>query len=569
MKIREWKIQGYKSIQDANFQPSDLNVLIGKNNSGKSNVLDSMIDYIDLFNDDLNKSDWYTDHLTRRTDQHEIVYDIVFEFSHQEHSELIDELANRDVLFGDQPQEFKDNGYLKKLRHKFHVTNRGKVSKDTFKTNVEGQMVDLSRGTGFDREALVLDNLPATTYKSAKYRLDLSFRNRLENSLSTWRNVRSLRKPKGVLDFLRKREVGEAGEQLAQVLGTLKINDPEIFDEISDSYSSIMEGVTNVESRLVNDNEVTVEVFEDGYTDGFELEEISTGSKQILILTTAIYQAKYKSDVLLIEEPEQNLHPGAEQFVYDLLADLSGNGVQVFVTTHSDKFVDQSGLEDITSIYRNNENVTEFKRVEDTKVDETLSILGYEKSDVYYSNAVVFVEDQSDKVVLEQFAATLGYSLQEKGIQFVRVQGDNLFADAEPMLKVIHQLRLPYLFVLDSDDKDPEQKAQSVATKISVSPDTVYVLQEPNIEAYLVSNPEAIARAFNADVDTVETFLSEAGKRNFSNTLDRISKQLVRQSMSKKAINGMIARHTMKDEIAEELTNLLTRIDNLGYKASD
>jgi putative ATP-dependent endonuclease of the OLD family len=569
MKIRKWKIQGYKSIQDANFQPSDLNVLIGKNNSGKSNVLDSMIDYIDLFNDDLNKSDWYTDHLTRRTNQHEIVYDVVFEFSHQEHSELIDELANRDVLFGDQPQEFKDNGYLKKLKHEFHITNRGKVSKDTFKTNVEGQMVDLSRGTGFDREALILDNLSTTTYRSVDYRLDLSFRNRLENSLATWRNVRSLRKPKGVLDFLRKREVGEAGEQLAQVLGTLKINDPAIFDEISDSYSSIIEGVTNVEIRLINDNEVTVEVFEDGYTDSFELEEISTGSKQILILITAIYQAKYKSDVLLIEEPEQNLHPGAEQFVYDLLADLSANGVQVFVTTHSDKFVDQSGLEDITSIYRNNENVTEFKRVEETKVDETLSMLGYEKSDVYYSNAVVFVEDQSDKVVLEQFAATLGYSLQEKGIQFIRVQGDNLFADAEPMLKVIHQLRLPYLFVLDSDDKDPEQKAQNVATKIGVSPDTVYVLQEPNIEAYLVSNPEVIARAFNADVDTVETCLSEAGKRNFSNTLNRISKQLVGQSMNKKAINGMIARHATEDEIPEELTNLLTRIDNLGYNASD
>jgi len=404
MKVTEWSVSGYKSILDEQFQASDLNILVGRNNSGKSNVLDSMLDYIALYQGDLDRHSWYSDHVLRRQKHDGITFDVTFEFSDQEHQELIDGLNERQVLLGETPQKFLEDGDLSKLQHKITVTERGKITEDVFNTNLRGEMVCLSEGPDRDRTVLALESLPSKTYKSAKYRLDNSFSNRLEAFFERWQTIRSVRKPKGVIDHLRRQQIDEAGEQLAQVLGTLRMNHSEVLDEIFADYCSIMEGVTGVQTKMVNDREVTVEVIEKGFDDSFQLPEISTGSKQILILLTAIHLAKENSDILLVEEPEQNLHPGAEQVIYDLLQEASQGSTQVFVTTHSDKFVNQTVVDDLLTVYRNETNTTAFDSVEGGEIDDTLSMLGYDKSDVYHSNAVVFVEDQSDKVVLEQFA---------------------------------------------------------------------------------------------------------------------------------------------------------------------
>lgn len=523
-----------------------------------------MLDYTSLYQGDLERGSWYSGHVVRRQDYDEITFNPTFEFSKQEHRSLIDELTNRGKLSEQQATELLERGDLSKLQHKITVTSRGKITEDVFRVNLDGEMVCLSEGQNRTRRTLVLHNLPSQTYTFEKYRVDHSFSNRLEEFFDSWQTIRSVRNPQGVIDYLRKQQIDEAGEQLAQVLGTLQMDHSEVLDDIVDDYCSIMEGVTDVQTQSVNENDVTVEVFEDGFDAAFRLGEISAGSKQILILLTAVHLAKQNSDVILVEEPEQNLHPGAEQVIYDLLKEASQSGTQVFVTTHSDKFVDQTGVDDILTVYRDETNNTAFDSVVGSGIDDTLSMLGYDKSDVYYSNAIVFVEDQSDKVVLEQFAAELGYSLKERGIRFVRVEGDNLFSDAEPMLKVINQLRIPYLFILDSDDQDPAEKTEAVASKIGVSPDEVYVLEKPTIESYLIENADAIQSAFNiTEPDQVKEYLEQAGKRNHATVLNRIAKDVVGQSMNKQSINGMIARHVDRDEIPEELVDLLTEIHEM------
>lgn len=564
MRITEWNVSGYKSILDEGFQATDLNILVGQNNSGKSNVLDSMLDYISLYQEDLDRHSWYSDHVIRRQNHDGITFDVTFEFSNQEHRELIDELNERQALLGDLPQEFLENGDLSKLQHTITVTEGGEITKDVFNININGEMICLSKGPNRDRTVLALESLPSQAYKSVKYRLDNSFSNRLEAFFERWQTIRSARKPKGVIDHLRRQQIDEAGEQLVQVLGTLRMNHSEVLDEISADYCSIMEGITGVQTKMVNDREVTVEIIEEGFDHPFQLPEISTGSKQILILLTAIHLAKENSDILLVEEPEQNLHPGAEQVIYDLLQEASQGSTQVFVTTHSDKFVNQTGVDDLLTVYRNESSVTAFDSVEGREIDDTLSMLGYDKSDVYHSNAVVFVEDQSDKVVLEQFAKELDYPLKERGITFVRVEGDNLYSDAEPMLKVINQLRIPYLFVLDSDEENPGEKEKSVADDIGISPAEIYVLKKPTIESYLIEAPRAIKHTFSIEnQDQVTEYLEQAGKRNHSKVLNRIAKDMVGQSMSKQAINGMVARHVDRDEIPDELADLLEQIYEL------
>lgn len=60
------------------------------------------------------------------------------------------------------------------------------------------------------------------------------------------------------------------------------------------------------------------------------------GVKHIGILTTLIANGQInKNTVLFLDEPEDNLHPGALRLLVKVLSMLADKGVQVFITTHS------------------------------------------------------------------------------------------------------------------------------------------------------------------------------------------------------------------------------------------
>jgi len=80
----------------------------------------------------------------------------------------------------------------------------------------------------------------------------------------------------------------------------------------------------------------------DGAARSFD--ELGTGQEQILGLAFAYAYAKSFGSqdglILLIDEPESNLHPLAQQWLASRLKNLSTQGLQVVVTTHSPHFVD-------------------------------------------------------------------------------------------------------------------------------------------------------------------------------------------------------------------------------------
>ena len=59
------------------------------------------------------------------------------------------------------------------------------------------------------------------------------------------------------------------------------------------------------------------------------------GLTQTLPIVVAVLAAR-RGDVILIENPEVHLHPGAQSLIGRMLADVARAGVQVVVETHSD-----------------------------------------------------------------------------------------------------------------------------------------------------------------------------------------------------------------------------------------
>ncbi len=70
----------------------------------------------------------------------------------------------------------------------------------------------------------------------------------------------------------------------------------------------------------------------------FKPQNVGFGLTFVLPVLTSIIRAK-KGDLLIIENPEAHLHPGGQAVLGRLCAIAAQNGVQLFVETHSDHFL--------------------------------------------------------------------------------------------------------------------------------------------------------------------------------------------------------------------------------------
>ncbi len=75
-----------------------------------------------------------------------------------------------------------------------------------------------------------------------------------------------------------------------------------------------------------------------GYTEKFRPENVGFGLSYVLPVVTAVLASK-PGDLIIIENPEAHLHPAGQSAIAALLSLAAQNGVQIFVETHSDHFL--------------------------------------------------------------------------------------------------------------------------------------------------------------------------------------------------------------------------------------
>ena len=80
----------------------------------------------------------------------------------------------------------------------------------------------------------------------------------------------------------------------------------------------------------------------------------SSASKSLLDLYAYITRFARKDEILIIDEPELNLHPNNHIIMARLLVYLLNNGIKVFITTHSDYLV-----KELNNLIRLNHKINE------------------------------------------------------------------------------------------------------------------------------------------------------------------------------------------------------------------
>ncbi|MFY7731371.1 MAG: AAA family ATPase [Flavobacterium sp.] len=143
----------------------------------------------------------------------------------------------------------------------------------------------------------------------------------------------------------------------------------------------------------------------------YYLYELGDGIQAIIILMYQVFMAEPDS-FIFIDEPELHLHPGMQRLFLEQLCnneDLKKKNLTYFITTHSNHFLDLTIEKDNVSIYSFTPRVNEkgekqfvIKNV-NAGDNEILKHLGVNNSSVFMANCSIWVEGVSDRNYIKAF----------------------------------------------------------------------------------------------------------------------------------------------------------------------
>lgn len=184
-------------------------------------------------------------------------------------------------------------------------------------------------------------------------------------------------------------------------------------------------------------------------------------------------------EILLVEEPELLLAPQAQRYLYRLLRRFADGGNQVLYSTRSVAFVDAAHHDEIVrlDLRRGHRSVrhTDPGALSDAERVRLAAEFDHERSEMFFAQAVVLVEGQTERLSLPFIFRALGHDPDAEGIAIVEAGGKSNLPLAARLLR---QLGIPFVVVFDADRGaasaalDAEiRKATGEAPTIRLQPD--------------------------------------------------------------------------------------------------
>jgi putative ATP-dependent endonuclease of OLD family len=195
--------------------------------------------------------------------------------------------------------------------------------------------------------------------------------------------------------------------------------------------------------------------------------EVGEGFQNAIVLAVlrAFEETRRSGAILLIEEPEMFLHPQMQRSLYKTLRKI-GQTNQVIYTTHSPHFVSIPDYCDVLLVSRE-EGVTyvvQSSLAADAKRREKfLKELDPERSELFFATRLLLVEGDTEKLSFPEFARKLAIDLDRAGATIVEVGGKrNLkeFAD----LAISFEIPTGIVYDKDSSDFPKDKKAEEEHT---------------------------------------------------------------------------------------------------------
>jgi putative ATP-dependent endonuclease of the OLD family len=253
------------------------------------------------------------------------------------------------------------------------------------------------------------------------------------------------------------------------------------------------------------------EIFIDNNELPLPLDAHGTGVQELIILATAILSIENKDTICCIEEPEIHLHPSLQREFIEFITNETN--IRYLISTHSSILINvQSGMssasEDIQVFHlRLQDGATVGGPVlEDNHALDALNDIGVKASDLLQANCVIWVEGPSDRIYLNRWIELLDnslveglhYSIMFYGGRLLSHIGMNRSNDDKVPDELIDLLKVnQHAAVIIDSDKDEKRKRinntkQRIRTECDKSESFCWITDGREIENYL---PERVVQA--------------------------------------------------------------------------
>ena len=138
---------------------------------------------------------------------------------------------------------------------------------------------------------------------------------------------------------------------------TMKEITSKVVKEIN-SIFSVLE--LDVKLKGFSKDEKTMPIFENSAGEEFDINDLSSGEKQLFLRTLSIKMLEPNNSIILIDEPELSLHPKWQQRIIEVYKKIGENN-QIIVATHSPHILGSVSNENIFILYRNEKGKIEAK----------------------------------------------------------------------------------------------------------------------------------------------------------------------------------------------------------------
>ena len=284
MKIRNLYITEYKGLRDItlNFENNnnilDLVVLAGVNGSGKTRVLESIYYYFEM--------------LRSKVVSLELFYE-------KNENEVLDNLMSTEGLIKYYNQDYKEGGNQN--------INSKIISRSFEKLKIFPKIIYVPTEINFQKIEIASPML-VQEYK---------FLNIINSNLI-----------KDVPSYIATRIVEMANEQENIPMGEIR---NAVFREINEIFEILD---LDIKVSEISKDAKSIPIFTNSSGDKFDINELSSGEKQLFLRTLAIKMLNPENSIILIDEPELSLHPKWQQKIVDVYRKIGKNN-QIIIATHS------------------------------------------------------------------------------------------------------------------------------------------------------------------------------------------------------------------------------------------
>lgn len=505
MYIKKLIIDNYKSIKNETFEFSKgINVLVGKNNAGKSNIVSALNE---VLSDKYSTSD-YEDKIfyTNDTDAIKREFMIVTEIEELENLDF--EYLNNvkksvglikiNEFFSEENQNWNSEWIIKdddelKERHEEKLSGRRNSEENILYWKKRDDLINLLNNTekiwlykyynkdtdtnllniiikekkisglahnNYYRMVYVNQNVKSTFITSLLVPAFRSPETTLKISKWSWYGKLLQKKWNECYDKEAMQNIENAAQQLKLTLGEVYTDLKEQLNEQLSQALSLMNIKVDI-NMLENKKEDYYKNIRLYINDGVEtpLENKGSGLQSLIIIELFKLYCKTfnKSSLLILEEPELFLHPHAKRMLSGILKDfLEINGIlknQVIVTTHAQEFVEDVDIENINVIKKGKDG-TKKSRIDIEKYDfkelQKLKIeLIYKNAEMFFADKVILVEGEEyiliPKIVEHVYGKNI---LNSKDISIIKVGGKSYF---DIYRKVLNDLHIENYIIADYD----------------------------------------------------------------------------------------------------------------------